>query len=816
MRINSVEDLLKSVLEISMYSSIMICILLVIKAIWQTKINFKIISFLWIMILIRLLLPITFESPLNLDNLLPLKEAYEFTEKTPINEINSEYKQNTIINDKLSNNVSSPQSQEIYKGTHSTLVETTSRTFNSLDVWTCVFIIWLAGMSFLILLNAYKLIKFQLAINRSKDVKLLNLIDMVIKCKQRIGLKRTIEVISCKYVSVPVTFGLIRPKILIPNNLINEISQEKLELIVLHELYHIKRNDILKNYLWLIAKSIHWFNPLVWIAYKEYIDDVEIAVDNTIISSCQQNLAYEYSQSIIDVMRLSNNSCKIPVAMSFCSDKIKLKKRFENMVKPSEKLKSASIISILITIIMLLGCFTTACQKTREEEVVKDKHSIEDKVIENTNNDNDNEKKVLGQEPKLVEKKTSDTFTKTYEKDNVKIIVDAKVEQGSSENISSVVLEPKELTQQLIDTFLDNFIGDAPLYKRKYKGESKSVVQEEILDWQTARFNAENKWDEVKDSVDPYIGNGTQQETIKIIDRHISELENTLKRAPEKHEYIEIPRQLETIKYKMHELYAPADNCEKEDGMVRINIDEINGAANLVFSNFNHVHGYYTRRNEMKKVAETITMPLDEAIDMANEKMEELSVGEMYLRDIHNSVTVKNGKLTPCYILSFSKSINSWPILDLSPYQPIDRGAFEATQYYIEHLSISVDESGVIAFNWDNSTQQTEVLDDDVSIISFDEVIEIFENNIFQKVYREQKELGLEVVIEKITLSLYPVKMKGSKSFVTVPVYDFVGYCYVQNDADNEDTLIEANRWFDSFLTINAIDGSIVDRLIGY
>lgn len=822
------ELFLKSVLEITIFSSIMICILLVIKAIWQTKINFKIISFLWIMILVRLLLPITFEPPLHLDSLFPIKEAYEVAGKTPINhinselkqntiinEINSEFKQNTIINDELSNNVSSSQSDEIYNGTHSIIIETKSDSFKLLNIWTCVFSIWLMGMSFVILLNVYKLVKFQLAINRCKDVKVSSLVGMVIKCKQRIGLKKYIEVIISKYVSVPVTFGLFRPKILIPHNLINEISQEKLELIILHELYHIKRYDILKNYLWLIAKSIHWFNPLVWIAYIEYIDDVEISVDNTIISSCQQNLAYEYSQSIIDVMRLSNNSCKIPVAMSFCSDKIKLKKRFENMVKPSKKFKSANIISILVTIIMLLGCFTTACQNAHQEEVVKDKQIIEDKVIKNQNNSNENKNSEIEQESESIGK-DPDTFTKTYEKDNVKIIVDAKVDHGSGEKIPSVVLEPKEPTQQLIDTFLDNFIGDAPLYKRKYKGESKSAIQEEILDHQNARLYIESKLDEVNDSDDPYIGNGTQQETIKIIDKHISELEDKLKSAPEKHEYIEVPRQLEINEYARYDFYAPVENCEKEDGMVQIDIHKRNGGANLDFNNINHVRGCYTRRKEMKEVAETITMPLEEAIDMANEEMEELGVGEMYLRDVHNDVTMKNGELTPCYNLSFSKSINSWPLLDLSPYQPIDRGAFEGPQYYMEHLSISVDESGVIAFDWSNITQQTEVLDDDVSIISFDKVIEIFEDNIFQKVYRKQKDLGLEVVIDKITLSLYPVKMKGSDSFVTVPVWDFRGYCYAKNDEDSEDTLIEANRWFDSYLTINAIDGSIVDRLLGY
>ena len=66
---------MKALLVVTAYSSVMIAAVLAMRAIWNGKINSKIIRFLWLLVLIRLLLPITFESPVHFDGIFPESQA---------------------------------------------------------------------------------------------------------------------------------------------------------------------------------------------------------------------------------------------------------------------------------------------------------------------------------------------------------------------------------------------------------------------------------------------------------------------------------------------------------------------------------------------------------------------------------------------------------------------------------------------------------------------------------------------------------------------------------------------------------------------
>lgn len=67
------QNIIKSILEITIYSSIIILSVIVIKAIFSAKLNTKIVSFLWILVLVRLLLPITIPTSIHLDDIVSLK-----------------------------------------------------------------------------------------------------------------------------------------------------------------------------------------------------------------------------------------------------------------------------------------------------------------------------------------------------------------------------------------------------------------------------------------------------------------------------------------------------------------------------------------------------------------------------------------------------------------------------------------------------------------------------------------------------------------------------------------------------------------------
>ena len=80
--------------------------------------------------------------------------------------------------------------------------------------------------------------------------------------KTILHLKTNIKVFNNKVIIEPFTFGILHPIILLP---MNNYSYEDLELILYHEMCHIKNKDLFIKLCGLGALSLHWFNPLVYI-----------------------------------------------------------------------------------------------------------------------------------------------------------------------------------------------------------------------------------------------------------------------------------------------------------------------------------------------------------------------------------------------------------------------------------------------------------------------------------------------------------------------------------------------------------------------
>lgn len=77
------------------------------------------------------------------------------------------------------------------------------------------------------------------------------------------GIKRKVKIWLSSSVNTPITFGYFRPIILLPVALVNNISIQQAETLILHELTHIRTNDYLLNWFLIIAESIFFFNPFV-------------------------------------------------------------------------------------------------------------------------------------------------------------------------------------------------------------------------------------------------------------------------------------------------------------------------------------------------------------------------------------------------------------------------------------------------------------------------------------------------------------------------------------------------------------------------
>ena len=103
-------------------------------------------------------------------------------------------------------------------------------------------------------------------------------------CKEKIrefGLKRKVEIYINNNLKTPLTFGILRPSIILQDHILDD--EKLLDHVLIHELMHIKKFHILLNHLVNIIACLYWYNPLLWLSLKYLDQDIEINCDKLVV-----------------------------------------------------------------------------------------------------------------------------------------------------------------------------------------------------------------------------------------------------------------------------------------------------------------------------------------------------------------------------------------------------------------------------------------------------------------------------------------------------------------------------------------------------
>ncbi|MDD4729787.1 MAG: M56 family metallopeptidase [Dysgonamonadaceae bacterium] len=103
------------------------------------------------------------------------------------------------------------------------------------------------------------------------------------------------NIFEAKNLKTPFVLGLIRPKIYLPVGL----NIEERNYILLHEQTHIHRKDHIIKILAFLVLSIHWFNPLVWIAFMLMSTDMELSCDERVLKEMNEQIKKPYANSLL-------------------------------------------------------------------------------------------------------------------------------------------------------------------------------------------------------------------------------------------------------------------------------------------------------------------------------------------------------------------------------------------------------------------------------------------------------------------------------------------------------------------------------------
>ncbi|GEM_PF-4420004 len=134
---------------------------------------------------------------------------------------------------------------------------------------------------------------------------------MLEQCKVTLGIRGKVKLITQDYIDAPALLGIVRPKILLPLYA-NEMSDKNIEYILLHELSHYKRLDMLLNNLLLLLQAVYWFNPFVWLMFRFLRQDMELANDAYVINRIGSEYQKDYLRSLVEVLGRCNRVSLTP------------------------------------------------------------------------------------------------------------------------------------------------------------------------------------------------------------------------------------------------------------------------------------------------------------------------------------------------------------------------------------------------------------------------------------------------------------------------------------------------------------------------
>src|SRR5277367_5330881 len=96
--------------------------------------------------------------------------------------------------------------------------------------------------------------------------------------------------------------GLFQPTLLLPANFREKFDERELRFIFLHELAHLKRGDVIVQALIALLQILHWFNPVLWFAFRRMRIDREPATDALVLSRTGEAQKESYGQVLIKLL----------------------------------------------------------------------------------------------------------------------------------------------------------------------------------------------------------------------------------------------------------------------------------------------------------------------------------------------------------------------------------------------------------------------------------------------------------------------------------------------------------------------------------
>ena len=323
-------NIFHTILKMSCMTSVVAILLLSAKYVFQ-KLGCprKIMFLLWSIIAFRLICPVSISTDISLFNVASTFDKQHYTSELQMKK--STNSTSDVIRYEANPNENNHSQEQIKTIDKYRLIEMILSS------------VWFVGMSIMILFGAVSFI--------------------LLKNRLRFAIKLKENIYTAENIPTSFVFGIFKLKIFIP-----ESTEEKdLENIIVHEKMHIKRADHVTKVVAYILLSVYWFNPLTWIMFKIFSDDMELACDEDVI----KKIGIENKKQYLNTLLVSAmHKQKTILLYNVCFSANSTKRRVKNMIKLKKHSRVAAITGIVICLLAAVVFGTNAAERKDEQDSI--------------------------------------------------------------------------------------------------------------------------------------------------------------------------------------------------------------------------------------------------------------------------------------------------------------------------------------------------------------------------------------------------------------------------------------------------------------
>ncbi|MCU4992493.1 M56 family metallopeptidase [Bacillus cereus] len=384
-------------IETSLMASILVGFILCIKILLRNKLTPRWQYMLWIVLMIRLLLPWSPDSSYSIYSLLSYRSSV--SEVIPKNE--------SMMNIESDHTVELESNAETVTKNSKPEVNVSAKQQTTLSLYKIALYVWLVGVIVLAAITFITNRRLYSYIKKQPDITDEQIVTVFNRCKQSMKMKKEVSLRLAGKIASPTVFSFFRPKVLLSKKHMKVLNEQQLQYVFYHELAHIKRNDVAVNWVMYSLILLNWFNPILWYAYFCMREDQELACDAYALTFIDKEEQLAYGHTIITL--LEHYSYQAPSLANLSRNKRTLKRRIVMIKKFQKKSYRLSLLGIIVIVaIASLSLFNARAAegKEKQEDKVEQSKDAFQNAVDMLFGTEENARKEFSYSNRVYEKKT--------------------------------------------------------------------------------------------------------------------------------------------------------------------------------------------------------------------------------------------------------------------------------------------------------------------------------------------------------------------------------------------------------------------------